>query len=490
MNAMTKDLFVGIDLGSSGVRIEVYDIDGVLLDEGKHHITSQDVDTWLKAIEKAMPRIVRECRDCRKHVAIDSTSGTFIPVDKYGKPLMQPVMYYEKDVEVWNKIKDMPIIRELKERGIPISASSPIVKIIGLKERKPEVYEKTKWFVPASTWISYRLCYDDTDVWDEVYTDYTNALKFGLDITVKPPRWYEPLFRELGIDIDKMPRLKPCGEYVCEARGKYASKLGLENTIVYHGMTDGNAAALAGGAIHKGDLSIYTGSTTVPKFVADKLVIHPAIYYHVHPIEGYLAGSATGFSGYIFSWLVEKVFNINYEEASKYVEEVEPGSEYILFPYGDRGPFYDPLLNPAIINIVTRDEPREKIIGKFLRGAMVGITLLEYYYVDLFEKLFNIKISTVKVTGGTAKSRLWNILRASIYGKKVEIMGEKVAVGTILPLLIRNKFYNSVHEASNKFVKPVETVTPDTKLSKPYEPLKKVFIEKWKKLQELYHIGE
>ncbi|ADM28418.1 Carbohydrate kinase, FGGY [Ignisphaera aggregans DSM 17230] len=488
---LEKDIFIGIDLGSSGVRIEVYDIDGNLIAEGREAISKQDVDEWLMAIAKAMPRAISEYRGYRKHVVIDSTSGTFIAVDAYGRPLLKPVMYYEKAVDIWDKVKGLSSIKDIGMRGVTIDAASPLVKILDIRERKPDIYRKIKWIIPASTWISYRLCFSEGEIWRDIYTDYTNALKFGLDITSSPPQWYKPLFDDLGIDLEIMPKPIGCGEYMCTARGDYASILGLEGAEVYHGMTDGNASALAGGALKIGDTNIYTGSTTVPKFVTDKLIPHPALYYHIHPINGYLAGSATGFTGYILSWFTEKVFGINISEAFNYISIVEPGSEYIFFPPGDRGPFYDTALNPAIVDIKIYDDTREKIIGRFLRSIVLGITLLEYTYIKLFEELFNTKINTVRLTGGGSKSKIWNIIRASIYEKKVEIFGDRVAIGAIIPILIKNKIYTNVIEIEKRFLKPLDIIEPDENLVKIYRAkmIKEKYLEKLKKLQELYRIA-
>jgi len=74
---LTEELFIGIDLGRSGVRVEVYDILGNLIAEGREPLSKQTIDEWLLALAKAMPSAVKRCRDCKKYVAIDGTLGTF-----------------------------------------------------------------------------------------------------------------------------------------------------------------------------------------------------------------------------------------------------------------------------------------------------------------------------------------------------------------------------------------------------------------------------
>ena len=483
---MGKQLFIGIDVGSSGVRVEVYDVEGNLISAGKAGISKQTVEEWIKAIDEAMPTVVKNCTDCEKHVSVDSTSGTFIAIDKFGKPLHGPVMYYEKRGDVFEEVKSLEAVNELSKRGVSVDASSPFVKMLFMKKSLGNVYGNVYKFVPATTWLLYSLCYDEGEPWEDVKTDYTNALKFGLDILSKPPKWFEPLYNSIGIEIDKLPGLAPSGEFICRAKSGIAQKMGLHGASVYQGMTDGNAAALAGGVLEKGDVNIYTGSTTVPKISVDRIVMHPAIYYHIHPLDGYLAGSATGFTGAYLSWISEKVFGLSVGEAFRYIEAVEAGTEYLFFPYGDRGPFYDPSLAPAFINFVMYDQSRDVVIGRILRSVVLGITMLENYYIDLFQKLFNVNIGEVNLTGGAVRSKLWNRIRASVYERRVVVHGDLIGIGTIIPILYRNKIYTNVNEIKQRFLKPVEIVDPDAELTKIYKRFKESFEKKWLKLQELY----
>jgi len=206
-------------------------------------------------------------------------------VDSYGKTLIGSVMYYEKAVDAWRKISQYPSVKELEKRGVTVDVMSPLAKIVDIKERKPSLYRKIRWIVPVATWISYRLCYGENHVWRDIYTDYTNTLKFGLYITSKPLTWFRPVYDELGIDLSIMPTLVECGTYICSAKSDYASLLALEGAEVYHGMTDGNVAALTDSAIDIGNTNIYSRTTTVPKLVTDRVIPHKALYYHIHPIK-------------------------------------------------------------------------------------------------------------------------------------------------------------------------------------------------------------
>jgi len=481
-----KQLFIGIDLGTGGIKVEVYDIDGNILAVGKGSISRQSAAEWFKALKEAIPDIVKRCTDCEKHVSVTSTSGTVLGVDIYGNILYGPSMYYERDEKAFEEVKNLPSIAKLGKKGVKVDPTSPIVKMYRLKKDKPDLYNKIRWFISPTTFMLYSLLYESENPWGEVYTDYTNALKFGLDITCTPPKWFEDVFHELGLDVEKLPNLAAVGESIGIARSKFSEEVGLKGAHLYQGLTDGNAAAIAGGAVDIGDISIYTGSTTVPKVVVENIQEHPALYYHVHPIRGYLAGSASGFTGAFLSWFAEKVLGLSLDSVAEHLEKIPPGTEYLVFPYGDRAPHYDSLLTPAILDLKISEEPRELIAGRFIRSIMLGITLLENYYVELFEELFKLKTENIHVTGGGTKSKIWNKIRATVYEKKVFIYGELVGSGIVVPLMIKNKFFTSIEEVKQKFIKPLEVIEPDPSWIEIYRKYREVFASRWLKLKELY----
>ncbi|MEM4528386.1 MAG: FGGY family carbohydrate kinase [Desulfurococcaceae archaeon] len=482
---MQEALIIGIDLGTSGVKVEVYDEHGRLLFENRAGFSKQTVDSWIIAMKQAMPiEFLRTTRK-RKIVSADSTSGTILIVDEYGKPIVNPIMYYEKEVEYYNRIKNLRSIKELAELGVDVTPTSPIPKIMRIMESG--LLKNAKWIISPTTWILYRLVYKEDRKWVDLEMDYTNALKFGADITKETPRWYEPLFEETGIPLDKMPKITECGNYIGFAESDLARELGLDGAEVYQGMTDGNAAALAGGALKEGDLSIYGGTTVVPKYVISVMKKHPAIYYHRHPIKGYMASAATSFAGGFLSWFTEKLLGLSVGDAIKYVDYVDNMSDIPLFmPPGDRSPFNDPSLKAAIMRLYPWDEPREKIVGKLVLSILVGITFLEYSYVDLFEKLFNNVIKEVRLTGGTVKSKKWNSLRAAIYERPVKIYSERIGIGAVIPALLKSKLFRNLDEIESTFLIPHEVIYPDPNLSDVFRRDRDLFITRWRGLQKIY----
>jgi len=481
-------MLVSIDLGTSSVKVAVFDVDGNLLELNKHPIRRQDPEEWIHAIENAMPQMLKRSPNREVFVTADSTSGSFLMVDEYGNPLAKPSMYYEKDIETYDLIKEKRAVDKLSRRGVIIDSSSPLTRLYGLKKRLPDLYARTKWVVPVTTWILYRLCMREGERWTSIKTDFTNALKFGLDILQETPRYFTSIYDELELDVDKMPDLAPSGEFICKARSHWSEKIGLYNASVHQGMTDGVASALASGVLEVSSVSVYSGSTTVIKMATKKLITHPSVYYHLHPLGGYLASITTGFTGLYLSWMCERLFGVEINKVDQLVENIKPGDEFLFIPPGDRAPFYDPSINASILGLkVSEEESREYAIGRFLRGVIVGLTLTEDYLIRLLENLFEVKATEIGLSGGGVKSRVHNLLRASIYGRKVKIYPDIVNTGPLVPVLLRAHLYSNLNTIKEKFIKPLETLEPDLSLQRTYSKLREKYCDVWSALKEIYN---
>jgi len=313
-------------------------------------------------------------------------------------------------------------------------------------------------------------------------------LKFGLDILQDTPQYFTSIYDELGLDIDKMPDLTPSGEFMCRAESSWSENMGLYDASVHQGMTDGVASAFASGVLEVSSVSVYSGSTTVIKMATKKLITHPSVYYHLHPLGGYLASTTTGFTGLYLSWMCEKLFGIEISEVDQLVEDVKPGDEYLFIPPGDRAPFYDPSIKASILELkISEEEAREYTIGRFLRGVMLGLSLTEDYLIRLLENLFEVKATEIGLSGGGVKSRIHNILRASIYGRKVKIYPDIINTGPLIPVLLKTRLYSDLNIIKEKFIKPIETLDPDLSLQRIYSKLREKYCDVWSALKELYN---
>ena len=470
---------VGLDLGTTGFRYECYDVEGNVLSSGRAELKGQTVEDWVEALLKAVPSKPPYKRVGDVILSAQSTSGTVILADKFGKPVFEPIMYYEKAVEEFKEVSHWSSTKQLTDVGVSISSTSPLPKILRVKKRFPNRFKNVKWILSPTTWLLYRLLIKEGEEWRDVETDWTNALKLGEDITGAEPRWFTPIFQEAGIDLDLLPRIVPCGKLIGEAESQLAEKTGLKGARVYQGMTDGNASALAVGCLNDGDFGFSCGTTTAFKYVSSEMKLHPAIYYHLHPVEGYLAGAAPVTAG-MLEWFSKKIMGIDTGEAFKLAEEASRlGALGLYFPQGDREPFNDPTLGASFLRLWPVDASSSEARGMMFNAMLLGLTFLEKYYITLFEDLFNKPITEAKITGGGTRSRWWNRIRASVYGFEVKVMDERPGVGALIPAAMEEKLYSNYKEAGGKLLRVLEIFKPEQELASKYRKEEKLFTKRW-----------
>ncbi|MGC8961006.1 MAG: FGGY family carbohydrate kinase [Candidatus Bathyarchaeia archaeon] len=477
-------VLIGLDVGTTGVRMECYTVDGEVISSGRATIERQETDHWLEAIEYAARSAVTDevAGDPEKLLTIQSTSGTAILVDEYGRPVFPPQMYYERAAPEAEELSRLPSAQELSRKGETVSATSPLPKIIRLRRSSPEAFKKVKWILSPTTWLLYRLRLPEGVKWLDVETDWTNALKFGEDITSERPEWFKPVFMDAGVSLELLPSIVECGAYIGEAESSFASKIGVKKAKLYQGMTDGNAAALALGCFETADFGFTCGTTTAIKYVSRELKPNKAIYYHKHPFKGYLAGAAPVTAG-VLEWFAKKILGISVAEAMNLAQSIEPGEEPIYFPQGDRSPFYDASLGAAMIKIWPDEIPDVRAKGRLIRAIVTGLTLFEDSYIQLFEELFPEKISEVRITGGGSKTKWWNQLRATIYQRPVKVVEERPGIGALIPVVMKEKLYETLREAERNLIKVLSIEYPG-EIPKPYVEMREKFMERWRLIQQ------
>ncbi|MEM2123289.1 MAG: FGGY family carbohydrate kinase [Candidatus Bathyarchaeia archaeon] len=477
-------VLLGLDVGTTGVRMECYTVEGEVISSGRAPIERQEVDHWLEAIEYAAKSAVtgKVAGDPEKILSIQSTSGTAILVDDYGRPVFPPQMYYERAVPEAGELSKLASAQELSVKGETVSATSPLPKILRLKKGSPEAFRRVRWILSPTTWLLYRLHLPEGEKWIDVKTDWTNALKFGEDITLERPGWFKPIFTDSGVSLDLLPEIVECGAYIGEAESGFASKIGVGKARLYQGMTDGNAAALALGCFETADFGFTCGTTTAVKYVSREMKPNRAIYYHKHPFKGYLAGAAPVTAG-VLEWFAKKIMGISVGEAMDLAEPIEPGEEPLYFPQGDRSPFYDSSLGASMIKIWPDEIPDLRAKGRLIRAIVTGLTLFEDSYIQLFEQLFPEKISEVRITGGGSKTKWWNRLRATMYQRPVKVIEERPGIGALIPAAMKENIYETLREAERNLIRVLSIEQPED-IPKPYVEFKEKFMDRWRLIQQ------
>ena len=472
-------LFMGIDVGTQGVRCVVSDECGQIaaahsvpfetLNIAQHDgWYEQDPAHWISAAERAIRACTAELNKPEeiKSISIDGTSGTIVPLDKDMKPLSDGIMYNDPRAGVQAKRIHESMGRIEKKLGYKFGASFSLPRILWIRDEWPEIYEKTAVFAHQADYICGMLC------GEYAVSDYSNALKTGYDLIDK--KWPEEYTSVLGLDLSKLPKIVGPGMPIAKVTRQASEKLGLpESAIVTGGSTDGYASALAAGAVGAGKWASIIGTTFVLKGVTDKLVIDPngSSYSHMLPGGEWLLGGAANLGGRVLNFARG---DKSFDEMNELAKAMIPTGVrcYPLTGTGERFPFVLKDCQPFYVGDITG--------GKLYPAIMEGVGLAEKFAFEHMMRLGCAVGDTIYTTGGACKSELWLKIRASILNRRL-MVPEVVDAAMGSALLAASGEFGGLDRAAEQMIRYSLSIEPDKTLLRRYEDIYSLFREDMRK---------
>ena len=469
-----SDLIIVFDVGTTGSRTIIFDIDGkeivrayeeYTLEKQPVGISEQDPMIWWNAVKST-------CNIAVKNVNPDDIIGICASfqratagfIDKKGE-VLHPALTWMDEREV----VDTSTVHEELRRTVP--------KILWIKNNKPDLYNQASKIFFPDTYIYMKLCGKEVCV-----TEPTNGI---FAIMSKETLDWDPNLAELyGIPVELWPELRTPGEIIGELTSEAAGELGLKsNTPIVLGGGDQQCAALGMGIIEKGQAKVTTGTGTFVDYVTGDTPITPAGDFPIFPlphvikgkwiIEGTMPGTGTALKWFKdnFSQLQakdceEKHLNV-YAELSKEAEGIKPGSEGLLFV-----PLY--VFRKGTIHGLGWNHTRAHMIRSIMESAALSANM----YIGMLEAIGGAKVSELKSDGGAMNSDLWAQIYADIISKKIIIPENRdgAALGAAILGFCGCKKYNSFNDAIEKMVRFEKEYNPIKENTKIYKKLTRLFM--------------
>ena len=475
-----RRLVAGIDAGTQGVRVLVVDEHGSPQATAARALpppraglppgwSEQRPEDWWDATRACLQAVAVQLAhsDFSKEelvaIAVDSTSGTVVPVDEAGRPLHPALMY--NDSRSTGLLGEVRLAgRQLEEKlGYAFKSSFALPKILWLCRQDPTLLERTATFIHAADYLVGCLTGEFS------VSDHSNALKTGFDLLEY--RWPEFIEDELGIPLAKLPRVVAPGEPIGQVGRSAARETELaEKTLVVAGMTDGSAAQLASGATSVGAWNSILGTTLVIKGITRNLLKDPLgrIYCHLHPQGYWMPGGASNTG---CQWIAKAHPHEDPAELDTAAAHYLP-TDLISYPLarpGERFPFVAPQAQGFIEGTPSNEVER-------YAANLEGLAYLERLAFAVLEDLGATVGDTVHVTGGGARSKLWLKIRASVLSKQLlRPLVSETAMGSAL-LAASQTLYDDLTEAARQMVKLDLRVDPETRWIRPYDERYQRFI--------------
>lgn len=347
-------------------------------------------------------------------------------------------------------------------------------KLLWVKKHEPENFAKIRKIMLPKDYIAYRLSgVHCTDV-----SDASGMLLFD----VKNRCWSKEMCDICGITTDMLAQCFESYESVGTILPDVASKLGIPETcVIAAGAGDNAAAAVGTGTVGPDMCNISLGTSGTVFITTDKFGVdnNNALHSFAHADGGYhLMGCMLSAASCNKWWMDDIIGTKDYSSEQAGIDKL--GDNHVFFlPYlmGERSPHNDPNARGTFIGM-TMDTTRADMTQAVLEG--VAFALRDSLEVA---KTLGIDLKRTKICGGGAKSPLWKKIMANVLNLELDIIEseEGPALGGAMLAAVACGEYPDVKTAAEKIVKIVDTVSPDPELVKKYD-------ERYNKFKQIYPV--
>ncbi|KAK4477139.1 hypothetical protein RD792_016351 [Penstemon davidsonii] len=419
-----KQLYLGMDFGTSGARYALIDKEGKILAEAKREYPlymSEETIDWVKSWKMTLFALMEDIpvglRPAIASISIDGTSGTTIIVDSTtGEPLCRPFLYNESCPEA------LPIVKAIAPANHTVcSGSSTLCKLVSWWRSSIDSSKTSATLLHQADWLLW-LLHGKLGV-----SDYNNALKVGYDPEVES---YPPWLLSQPYSC-VLPVVLPPGTTIGTMKESIRSQYGFpKDCVICTGTTDSIAAFLAARANQPGKAVTSLGSTLAIKLLSTSRVEDSRFGVYSHRLDDkWLVGGASNTGGAV----LRQIFTD--EQLKKLSEkinsaEASPLDYYPLQDIGERFPVADPEMKPRL-------HPRPASDVEYLHGILESIARIEarnsHNYIwfcfspfpwlakgySLLKELGATPVEEVFTAGGGSKNEKWIQIRERVLGLPV-----------------------------------------------------------------------
>jgi xylulokinase len=433
---MKQRYLIGVDLGTSGTKAALYQIDGKLIAEASveiplHHprpgVVEQDNEDFYSSAAK----MVRQCVETSgiapsdiAAIAFDSQMAGVGLIDEDFNPVTR--------FDSWLDMRCKPYIEQMdREAGDFITQTTGCPptcdhgpKMIWWKHEEPETYKRTAKFVMPGTYVAGKMAGLKAD---QAFIDYT-YIHFSGFSNAKNGSWSSELCDQFGLDMAKLPEIVEPWKIIGEVKEDAAKDFGLATgTVIAAGAGDTAANALGAGIVRPGMLFDVAGTAAVlagctDTYVADTrnralLTMRSVIPGMWNPLA-YIGGG-----GLALRWFRDQFFNTRqgdplpleedlYGQMLRLAESVAPGSDGLFFsPHlGGRICPSSPAMRGAWVGVSWSHK-----MDHFARAILESVSYEYAYYLKILRDMLpDLHLTEARAVGGGARSLVWNQIKADV----------------------------------------------------------------------------
>jgi xylulokinase len=453
---------IGIDIGSSSVKVAVYTEEGKQIAVASHDLTpirpapgmweTDPEDIW-RATCKGMGEVGAQAalrKDPPKAIAFSASGRENFPADQHGNPLGNGIMGADtRGVEFEVPPPGSPIPEDwcqacghLRER------MDPVFRLAWWHKYHPEVMQNARYFFGWIDFLAFRMT--GRDVMDQ------STVSRYMVYDLKTMDWSPERLAEYQVSRELLPEVLPWGAVIGELKPELAAEWNLPAGVkIAQGCHDLNCAAYGAGVYELGTVCLVSGSYENILIPTDRLptpsMLLKGLSVMPQPCRAGLSIIAVHPTGNaVLNWARDLTgASIDAVEGALHERNGHP-SPVIAVPY--------------LSGSMTYWEN-----GRKARGGVLGLTLatsktdvvqafMESIAYDTVNTLSlmraeGIPVERIRITGGGARSPWWTQLKADMTNMPIEVVAhpEPGTLGAALLAGLAVGVYDDLEGISRKY---------------------------------------
>jgi xylulokinase len=414
-------MYIGIDLGTSGVKVVLLAENGELLGQASESLTvsrpaplcsEQAPEDWWQATQDALTALSQQHSLATvKAIGLSGQMHGATLLDKQGEVLRPAIL--------WNDGRSAAQCEEL-ERLVPESRdivgnimmpgfTAP--KLLWVKQNEPEIFAKVDKVLLPKDYLRYLLS-------GEFASDMSDAAgTMWLDVAKRD--WSEQILAATGLTREHMPALFEGNQITGQLKAELAERWGMPAVPLVAGGGDNAAGAVGVGITKPGQAMLSLGTSGVYFAVSDGYLSNPesALHSFCHALPGtWHQMSVILSAASCLDWVVKLTGQADVPSMLEAVEAAPESDNPVVFlPYlsGERTPHNNPEAKGVFFGMTHSTGPLD-----LCRAVLEGVA---FAFADGLDALHatGLKPEEITLIGGGARSRYWRQMLADVFGQAV-----------------------------------------------------------------------
>ena len=485
--------YIGIDLGTSAVKLLLVDGRGAILNEVTKEYplsfpqpgwSEQDPADWWRAVQHGILQLTEHAdKSAVRGIGVGGQMHGLVALDENDAVIRPAILWNDgrtgEEVEYLNNVIGKERLSAMTANIAFAGFTAP--KLLWMKKHEPENFARIKKIMLPKDYINYRL----TGVHSCDYSDASGMLL--LDVEHKC--WSKEMLEICDLTEAQMPKLYESYEVIGPIRDFVSGALGLPRDCrVVAGAGDNAAAAVGTGVVGEGGCNLSLGTSGTLFISSEKFGVDPnnALHAFAHADGGWHLMACMLSAASCNKWLCDDILRTtDYAAEQADITDEKLGRNRVFFlPYlmGERSPINDVNARGTFIGM-SMDSGRSDLVQAVLEGVAFAIR-------DSFEvaRSLGIEIPRSRICGGGAKSPLWRKIFANVLGIPLDMVKTEQGPGyggAMLAMVGCGEF-ESVAAAADALVELASSTEPDPELTARYEAQYRKFKKIYPALKGVY----